>query len=158
MSVRIVKRAAPVVVLCESRPAIRQDFLRFREKTSVPGVITAGTFYQDGRRIFWDVHHPKKTIVIDLHDERCNELIVEVADPEAAVRLIENALCSCDVATGDSRAQLSPSIDEFPRREHGCTGWKEFGDEALMESRVEVGTAVPDDCQTKIGVSSFEES
>lgn len=60
--------------------------------TNVPGVIIAGTFYQDGKRVFWDVHSPEKTIVIDLHDERYNELIVEVDDPEAAVRLIQNAL------------------------------------------------------------------
>jgi len=60
--------------------------------TNVPGVITAGTFYQDSKRVFWDVHHPEKTIVIDLHDERYNELVVEVHDPEAAVRLIQNAL------------------------------------------------------------------
>ena len=60
--------------------------------TSMPGVITAGTFYQDGKRVFWDVHHPEKTIVIDLHDERFNELVVEVADPEGAVRLIHGAL------------------------------------------------------------------
>ncbi len=60
--------------------------------TNVPGVIAAGTFYQDGKRVFWDVHHPEKTIVIDLHDERYNELVVEVADPEAAVKLIQNAL------------------------------------------------------------------
>jgi hypothetical protein len=60
--------------------------------TSVPGVITAGTFYQDGKRVFWDVHDPDKTIVIDLHDERYNQLIVEVDDPEAAVRLFQNAL------------------------------------------------------------------
>jgi len=59
--------------------------------TNVPGVITAGTFYQDGKRVFWDVHHPEKTIVIQLHDERYSELIVEVDDPEAAVRLIQNA-------------------------------------------------------------------
>ena len=60
--------------------------------TSVPGVITAGTFYQDGKRVFWDVHDPEKTIVIDLHDERYNQLIVEVADPQAAVSLIHSAL------------------------------------------------------------------
>lgn len=60
--------------------------------TNVPGVITAGTFYQDGKRVFWDVHNPEKTIVIDLHDERYNQLIVEVTDPQAAVRLIQNAL------------------------------------------------------------------
>jgi hypothetical protein len=60
--------------------------------TNVPGVITAGTFYQDGKRVFWDVHNPEKTIVIDLHDERYNELVVEVDDPDAAVKLIQNAL------------------------------------------------------------------
>lgn len=60
--------------------------------TNLPGVITAGTFYQDGKRVFWDVHHPENTIVIDLHDERYNELIVEVADPQAAVNLIQAAL------------------------------------------------------------------
>jgi hypothetical protein len=60
--------------------------------TNVPGVITAGTFYQDGKRVFWDVHNPAKTIVIDLHDERYNELVVEVDDPDAAVKLIQNAL------------------------------------------------------------------
>jgi hypothetical protein len=60
--------------------------------TNVPGVITAGTFYQDGKRVFWDVHHPDKTIVIDLHDERYSELFVEVDDPEQAVRLIQTVL------------------------------------------------------------------
>lgn len=60
--------------------------------TNLPGVITAGTFYQDGKRVFWDVHNPEKTIVIDLHDERYNQLIVEVADPRAAINLIQNAL------------------------------------------------------------------
>ena len=60
--------------------------------TNVPGVITAGTFYQEGKRGFWDVHHPEKTIVIDLRDERYSELVVEVADPEAAVKLIQTAL------------------------------------------------------------------
>ena len=60
--------------------------------TNVPGVITAGTFYQDGKRVFWDVHHPEKTIVIDLHDERYSQLVVEVDDPEGAVKLIQSAL------------------------------------------------------------------
>ena len=60
--------------------------------TNVPGVITAGTFYQDGKRVFWDVHHPEKTIVIDLHDERFDQLVVEVADPNAAVKLVQTAL------------------------------------------------------------------
>src|ERR1700689_1036071 len=60
--------------------------------TNLPGVITAGTFYQHGKKIFWDVHHAEKSIILDLHDERYDELIVEVADVNAAVRLIRDAL------------------------------------------------------------------
>jgi len=60
--------------------------------TNIPGVLTAGTFYQDGKRVFWDVHHPEKTIVIELRDERYNELIIEVADPVAAVQLLNSRL------------------------------------------------------------------
>ena len=60
--------------------------------TNIPGVLTAGTFYQDGKRVFWDVHNPENTVVIELRDERYNELIVEVADPTAAVKLVKAAL------------------------------------------------------------------
>jgi hypothetical protein len=60
--------------------------------TNIPGVLTAGTFYQDGKRVFWDVHNPENTVVIELKDERYNELIVEVAVPQAAVELVRAAL------------------------------------------------------------------
>ncbi len=60
--------------------------------TNIPGVLTAGTFYQDGKWVFWDVHHPDKVVVIDLKDERYQQLIVEVADPEAAVQLVRSVL------------------------------------------------------------------
>jgi hypothetical protein len=60
--------------------------------TNLPGVITAGTFYQHGQCIFWDVHNPDNTIVIDLRDERYGELIVEVADPSAAISTIQSML------------------------------------------------------------------
>ena len=59
--------------------------------TSLPGVITAGTFYQHGKRIFWDVHDPENTIVVELSDERYDELIVEVADPAAVVEKLRTA-------------------------------------------------------------------
>jgi hypothetical protein len=62
--------------------------------TSLPGVIAAGTFYQDGKRVFWDVHNPENTIVIELDDDRYDMLIVEVADPDEAVRLITSAIRS----------------------------------------------------------------
>ena len=60
--------------------------------TNLPGVLTAGTFIQHGERLFWDVHNPENTVVISLHDERYKALVVEVADPEAAVRLITGAM------------------------------------------------------------------
>jgi hypothetical protein len=60
--------------------------------TSIPGVLTAGTFYQDGKRVFWDVHNPDNTVVIELKDERYAELIVEVANPKAAVELVKATL------------------------------------------------------------------
>ena len=60
--------------------------------TNIPGVITAGTFYQDGKRIFWDVHNPDNTIVIDLQDEKYQQLIVEVTDPDAAVQMLSAEL------------------------------------------------------------------
>lgn len=56
--------------------------------TNIPGVLTAGTFYHHGKRVFWDVHNPENSIVIELRDERYHELIIEVFDPQAAVDMI----------------------------------------------------------------------
>lgn len=60
--------------------------------TNVPGVITAGTFYEHGQRVFWDVHDPQNSIIIELRDERYQELIVEVPDPLLAIDLIRQAM------------------------------------------------------------------
>jgi hypothetical protein len=57
--------------------------------SDIPGVLHAGTFYQQGKMIFWDVHNPENTIVIELRDERYRQLVVEVADTNAAVQLIQ---------------------------------------------------------------------
>ena len=60
--------------------------------THVPGVITAGTFHQEGERVFWDVHDPEKVIVIRLRDERYARLVIEVEDPPTTVAAIRAAL------------------------------------------------------------------
>jgi hypothetical protein len=60
--------------------------------TDLPGVLTAGTFYQHGQKIFWDVHDPENTVVLSLNHEKYDELIVEVADPSAAVSLVQSQL------------------------------------------------------------------
>jgi hypothetical protein len=60
--------------------------------THVPGVITAGTFHQEGERVFWDVHDPEKTVVIQLRDERYARLVIEVDDPNAIAAAIRKTL------------------------------------------------------------------
>jgi len=59
--------------------------------THLPGVISAGRFYERGQWVFWDVHHPERAIAIALRDERYSRLVVEVDDPGAALAAIENA-------------------------------------------------------------------
>jgi hypothetical protein len=56
--------------------------------TDVPNIFRAGTFYQQGELVFWDVHEPKNTIVIDLDHERYKKLIIEVADTEQEIKKI----------------------------------------------------------------------
>ncbi len=60
--------------------------------THIPGVLTAGTVRHDGRRIFWDVHNPANAVVINLHDDRYDQLIVEVLNPAATTKQITEAL------------------------------------------------------------------
>jgi len=60
--------------------------------TDLPNFFKAGTFYQQGGLIFWDVANPDKTIVIELEHEHYSKLIVEVSDPNAAVNLIGKAI------------------------------------------------------------------
>ena len=61
--------------------------------TNLPGVITAGTFYEgSGQKVFWDVHDSAKSIIIELHDDRFDELIVEVSDPMSTVEEIRGRL------------------------------------------------------------------
>ncbi|MFD5826084.1 hypothetical protein, partial [Lentzea sp. NPDC060358] len=49
--------------------------------THVPGVITAGTFHQDGEKVFWAVRDARKAVVVELSDERYTRLVVEVDEP-----------------------------------------------------------------------------
>ena len=60
--------------------------------TFIPGVLTAGTFYNRDGFVFWDVHDNARAIRIALEDETYHELIVEVESPETAVITINNAI------------------------------------------------------------------
>ncbi|HJQ11341.1 MAG TPA: hypothetical protein VJ840_09960 [Gemmatimonadaceae bacterium] len=60
--------------------------------SNIPGVLTAGTFYQNGRVVFYDVHDPERTIVIELDHEHYDRLIVEVENPEKERAKVEKAI------------------------------------------------------------------
>ena len=60
--------------------------------TDLPNHFRAGTFLLDGNRVFYDVRHPENTVVIELSEEHYAKLIVEVADPAATVRQLQEAL------------------------------------------------------------------
>ena len=59
---------------------------------NIPSVLTAGTFYQHGERIFWDIHHPNQAVVITLSHESYNELVIQVENPEAFVSMLQSKL------------------------------------------------------------------
>ena len=59
--------------------------------THVPGLLVAGTFLKDGRRIFWDVHNADKAVIIDLEHDDYDQLIIEVEDPAAVIKLLSVA-------------------------------------------------------------------
>ena len=60
--------------------------------TNLPGVLTAGTFYQHEGAVFYDVHDPERTIVLELEHEHFHRLVVEVRDPAASVARVTQAL------------------------------------------------------------------
>ena len=51
--------------------------------TDIPFIVKAGTFYHKGKRVFYDFYRPKKVVVISLEDEKYNEIVIEVEEPEA---------------------------------------------------------------------------
>jgi hypothetical protein len=58
----------------------------------IPGVIVAGTFYTQGRLVFYDAHKSEQTIVVDLDEhENYDALILQVRDPASALKLITDA-------------------------------------------------------------------
>lgn len=60
--------------------------------TGIPTILMAGTFYQEGEFVFWDVHNARNTIIVELMHEHFSKLVIEVAEPDSAVSTIRNAI------------------------------------------------------------------
>jgi len=58
----------------------------------MPNIFKAGTFYQEGEFVFWDVRHPENTIVVELTHEQVKKLVIEVAEPDIVVSAIRKAI------------------------------------------------------------------
>jgi len=55
----------------------------------VPGVLAAGLYRtRGGGRQLWAVHRGPDVLVVDLHDERWQRLVLQVPDPAAAAAAI----------------------------------------------------------------------
>lgn len=48
--------------------------------TSLPGVITAGTYYGKGKKEFWCTRYKNNAVVIDLADADYTRVVVDVED------------------------------------------------------------------------------
>ena len=78
--------------------------------TWMPGVITAGTFRQDGRWTFWDVAGSGAAIVVTLRGHWYSRLIIEVARPDDARQLLTTAMASSHASpSGPATGALSSS-------------------------------------------------
>ena len=62
--------------------------------TQIPGILTAGSFYQSDGFVFYDVHDPELTVVIELDHERYRRLVIEVANPPEVVERLRSAIAN----------------------------------------------------------------
>ena len=60
--------------------------------TNVPWLLNAGTFYQRDGIVFFDVHNPDNTIVVELDHETYKRLVIEVENPSEVVATIGRAI------------------------------------------------------------------
>jgi hypothetical protein len=58
--------------------------------TSIPGIIHAGTYLNNGETNFWDVSNTDDAIVKDLKDEAYHQIIIQVENPLEAINLLNN--------------------------------------------------------------------
>ena len=60
--------------------------------THLPRVITAGTYFKDGERTFWNLRATQQPVVVELTGERFARLVLGVDDARATAERIERSL------------------------------------------------------------------
>jgi hypothetical protein len=106
----------------EADPKAVRDWKGWRGPgTHGPGVVTAGTFYHQGIRVFWDVHDAARAVVIRLTDERYDRLVVGVDDPAQTAAAIRQALGTTGEGSepaASRKAVVEAYIEGFQRSDH----------------------------------------
>jgi hypothetical protein len=90
--------------------------------TDLPHIFRAGVFWQDGDKVFWDVRHPKNTIVIEFAEEGFSKLIIEVHDPAEAVNAIKEAVSAFLCARDKAEAELEEFMGRSAAGDHQLAG------------------------------------
>src|SRR5688572_27292230 len=89
---RIRIPAHDIVGVGPGAPVAREEWPGWRlPGTSVPGLITAGSYLKGGEWSFWDVVRPARAIAVTTQNQRYRRLIVEVADPVAEIARLQGA-------------------------------------------------------------------
>jgi hypothetical protein len=91
-------------------------FAAFRVGTNVPGLVRAGTFYEEGGWVFWDVHDLNSALLIELSHEHFRQLVIQVPDPEAAAASISRRWRPARPADPSGRTGASPPAARPPPR------------------------------------------
>ena len=58
----------------------------------IPGLMTSGIYRHDGQLTWWAVGRDSRAIAIEFRDERLTRAVVEVEDPAAVMRMLDQAL------------------------------------------------------------------
>lgn len=74
-------------------PGVRRESAGVRAPgMHLPRVITAGTYFKDGDRTFWNLRGSQEAVVIELIGERFARLVLGVPDARAAAERVERSL------------------------------------------------------------------
>ncbi|MCL2322839.1 MAG: hypothetical protein FWC47_12145 [Oscillospiraceae bacterium] len=58
----------------------------------IPGILLEGAFIQDGSKTFYDIKRSEDNVIIGLEDADFSKIVFGTEDPEAVVKLINEAL------------------------------------------------------------------
>jgi hypothetical protein len=62
--------------------------------THLPGIITAGSYLEHGRWMFWNIRTGKNAVTIRIAHDKYDRIIVDVEDPASTVALVTTALAA----------------------------------------------------------------